>query len=786
MHPRQRSPRGFYASEYRHRGGGGGGGDVGFGRGYNNRRGPASAAVVVPGAAAVVPGGGGDIFVEAGRLAAEYLVSQGLLPPSVLSLKLYNNQNGSFKKHVGVGVGVGVGGGVGFGEISVDGGRASVLARLGNNAVPIVDGGLSAGRRKLGFEEFGEKGGSRRRGSFNSNGFDWGNREYRRNGSWSDRFGGGSEIREDDDNIDGGIGRGASVGDGGSGSGAGVGDGGSCSGVGNGVRQQDEEQRQLQQEEVAVGGVVDNVMQKMNSNEDGNDLEAETDKNEVFDGELLGSKQSSPVEGKDACEMDVEFVGSTNDLENISGEVKEVAKNGTGSGESDDGDKPSISNNSKNSSAHSSDQENNSSGIVFTDLLSLCKSIKVPTKTRSSLTHKNLNALPHVNNGQGNAHDIGNLQGPEVLAENESVKGSSSGDLLSEKTYDIVHLDSDSPEAEPSEPVHSDEDMKELDTAFEAEEDQSVESQSGQDGGYMHDKGQESTAELPEFGGCSSVSEERGVKRVAEEDDVREDAKRLREWQALPSPIPKTEAYFLHNIPIEVKESPEHDEISHVDKVNMVSDQGNLMSSSQFTDEGDRSFFGCSEEKPPLSSSFRTCDLNLIEASEVHDNHVDHPVLIYSPPVPETKEVVPVDIDLSKNLASVSGKFTTHTTNGKEIEVIDLESDSNLEEKAIDSIDRKTDTMFTGLEGFTGHAQNAADIHDVQDGYGLMISELLGTDFTNCSSVPDDINSVHDEIGLHNGTGTLAEDDSIYMSLGELSFLRPWEQPPSQDYQKHF
>lgn len=58
--------------------------------------------------------------------------------------------------------------------------------------------------------------------------------------------------------------------------------------------------------------------------------------------------------------------------------------------------------------------------------------------------------------------------------------------------------------------------------------------------------------------------------------------------------------------------------------------------------------------------------------------------------------------------------------------------------------------MFQGLEGFSNHAQNAADIHDVQDGYGLMISELLGTDFANCSSVPDDINSVS-EMGLDNG-----------------------------------
>ena len=113
------------------------------------------------------------------------------------------------------------------------------------------------------------------------------------------------------------------------------------------------------------------------------------------------------------------------------------------------------------------------------------------------------------------------------------------------------------------------------------------------------------------------------------------------------------------------------------------------MSSSQFVDEGDRPFFQCSEAKPPLPSSFRTCDLNLIETSEVHDNHVDHPVLIS-----DTKEAVPVDIDLSMNHASVSGKFSTHGADGKEIEVIDLENDSIQEEKAIDSIDRKYDSSI--------------------------------------------------------------------------------------------
>ncbi|XP_058721964.1 uncharacterized protein At4g26450 [Vicia villosa] len=783
MHPRQRSPRGFYASEYRNRGGGvagGGGGGDGFGRGYNNRRGSVSAVNVsaVNISAATVSGGGGgggDVFVEAGRLAAEYLVFQGLLPPSVLSLKVYN-QNGSFKKHVGVsGIGVGgIGVGVGVGENLVDGGRSSALARLGNNAVVAgVDGGFT-GRGKLGIEEFGQKG--RRRGSFKSNGFDLGNREYRRNGSWSGRFVGGSDIRDDDndDDVVDGIGIGI----------------GSGSGSGSGVRQQDEEEPRIQQVEAEVvvgggvdggsGGDVDTLMEKSNlsefvpTSEDGNDLEGEANKNQVSvsDGELLELKQDSSGEGKDAGDMDVEFVGSSNDLENMSiDKVKEVVKDGAGSS-GEDGDKPSIS---KNSSAQSSDQENDSSGEVFTDLLSLCKSVKVPTKTRSSLTNKNLKAFPVANNAEENVDEIMDVQEPVVLAENESIIDSSSGNLLSDKTYDIVHIDSDAGE----EPVHSVEDMKELDTACEAEEDQSVGSQS--------DKDQEFTAELPEFEGCGSMSEERGEKRVVEEDvDVREDTKRLREWQPLPSPIPKTEGYFLHNTPIEVKDSPEEHviSVSHVDKMSLTSDQGNLMSGSQFPDEGDRPFFQCSEAKPPLPNSFRTCDLNLMETSEVHDNHIDHPVLIYSPTVSDTKENVPVDNDLSMSHASVSGKFNTHGANGKEIEVIDLENDSIQEEKAIDSIDRKTDTLFTGLDGFSSHAQNAADINDVQDGYGLMISELLGTDFANCSSVADDINAVHNEIGLDNGTGTLAEDDSIYMSLGELSFLRPWEQPPPQDYQK--
>lgn len=65
----------------------------------------------------------------------------------------------------------------------------------------------------------------------------------------------------------------------------------------------------------------------------------------------------------------------------------------------------------------------------------------------------------------------------------------------------------------------------------------------------------------------------------------------------------------------------------------------------------------------------------------------------------------------------------------------------------------RDETLFTGLESFTNNAQ-VHDIPDVQDGYGMMISELLRSDLPNCSSVPPDVNSLQNEMGLNNGEVT--------------------------------
>ena len=62
--------------------------------------------------------------------------------------------------------------------------------------------------------------------------------------------------------------------------------------------------------------------------------------------------------------------------------------------------------------------------------------------------------------------------------------------------------------------------MKELDAVCKAEEVLSLGCQSGQDRGFMQDTNQESGATLPGYGGCSSLAEEHGEKRVAENDEV--------------------------------------------------------------------------------------------------------------------------------------------------------------------------------------------------------------------------------------------------------------------------
>ncbi|XVE80662.1 hypothetical protein DITRI_Ditri14bG0156600 [Diplodiscus trichospermus] len=719
---------GFYNSEFRTF-------KRGFGRGQSH---PKSFQPHPP-----TPRKGTDIFMEAGRLAAEYLVSQGLLPPSMLPAKW---QNGGLKKQMGDYQDYRSQEGDNL-HLPLDG-RTSAVARQGN-----ATSDMGLGRRRF-LDDYNPTGsrnhskGRRREGSYRSYSSDWG-REYGRSGSWSERIRSSPDLEIDEDNVPG------------------------------------------HHEEPQVGKDVGNGLQKPVSSEFAPKSE-ELDNSEFGDKcdlqDEAGSKASSSSAGKDLkLETGGEILKGSDDSSNFSKEVGEL-KDGENNVEIEE------ESTMKDLSCQHSSAEDDPLGKTSADLLALCKFAKVPTKTRSSLTLKNLKADSVSINEHGNVSDIGNPSGRQILLEDNSL-GGSSGDMLLNKSQDSKCIDS---ELSKDLSVHSFGDMGDLDHIYGVEQGKCSRSQSFPDRALLHENEQDLVQGMPALHRSSSmvVVKERAEKRGLEWSDSKEDAKRPRECLQ-PVTDNKVELLAFSNFG-DKKGGSVEGTASPPEKVGVVVDkdiQDSLVTNSQFPVGVGESSVTYAQEKQLFPNTFKICDLNLMEASDINENHHNDPIIMYSA-APETKkEAAAVDIDLSMSNSNNSGGGSRHTRNCREIEVIDLENDSTQEEKAVDNLERKSEPMFVSMNG---------DMTDVPDHYdGLMITEFL-RNFSNCPSEDmnphsleneninalqnADINPLQNEMGLHNGEGTLGDDDSIYMSLGEipLSFLPAWEQPPAQEYQKPF
>ncbi|KNA20669.1 hypothetical protein SOVF_050310 isoform B [Spinacia oleracea] len=279
---------------------------------------------------------------------------------------------------------------------------------------------------------------------------------------------------------------------------------------------------------------------------------------------------------------------------------------------------------------------------------------------------------------------------------------------------------------------------------------------------------------LPVLGMCNSISKDRGEKRPIEEDNMMEGVKKAKhQW-------------------LSVAQSDEYSHLSDLSDKHSVSPEKGAMNIFNVSASQD-SFTNVSldlkggveanlnqGEKQLLSNSFKICDLNLMEASDMHENH-EIPALLY-PTIPGPRRDLPVDIDLSvNNSCNLTNDFNDSGSMRKDIEIIDLESTSLEGCKSPNTSLKNNEAGITSMESFQ-NPQNSTENPDGQDGYGFMISELLGNDVPNCSSVQPDMNSLHNGMGLNHGEGMFSEDDPIYMSLGEipLSLLRDWEQPTQE------
>ncbi|CAN6478046.1 unnamed protein product [Victoria cruziana] len=189
--------QGFYNQDYR-----------GYNRGFG--RGPAKHYTPPP--PPPPPPRRGDVLMEAGKLAAEYLVSQGLLPAHLLPSRW---ANGSSKGYAGE-----------FQDFRLrdkgnppaqSDGRTSALARLGHSAHDVgmpgrddevwpVQAGNSDvpfyGRRRFADEQPGSRTrGRRRTSSFRGHGSDWSRENGRLGGDRSERQSAFSEMPESEEDV---------------------------------------------------------------------------------------------------------------------------------------------------------------------------------------------------------------------------------------------------------------------------------------------------------------------------------------------------------------------------------------------------------------------------------------------------------------------------------------------------------------------------------------------------------------------------------------------------------
>ncbi|CAK7323903.1 unnamed protein product [Dovyalis caffra] len=663
----------------------------------------------------------GDILMEAGRLAAEYLVSKGLLPQSALSGKW---QNGSFKRQA-----------VDYQDFRqqedlMQEGRTSAHSRLGIGA---SDTGLGRRRYPDDFNPRNHVKGRRRGEHYRGYSSEWG-REYGRSGSLSDRNRVSPDMEGENDTVSEHYEEQQVSND--------VGDGMEKSGL-SGVAPESEE-----------AADIESGLSKYNyPDETGSKASSSSVLKEETDGE--------PSKGShDPANLNLgneEMKDSNNDYETEKQIVTEDLL------------------------IQQSAVEGDLSGKDGSDLLTLSKFANMPTKTRSALSCRSSRVDQVPNNEEEDTSDIRLTKGSEDLVQ-AGADDVSAADVLANAPHD-----SNCPNSEIAKVavIQSAEDVDEEGPEYGAVQSKCMRSHSFPVRAFMHDNEQESSLGLSGFGRSTSVNE-RGEKRAAEGIDISEVAKKPREW--LPSLVNTAGEHLLLTNLSENTRGTKAERTSLDQQMTMAATHDSYVTNYQFSRTGGEPGVKYAQEKQLFPSSFKMVDLNLMETSDINDTHRSDPVLTYPSIMTTEKEAPQVDIDLSMSNSNMSGEYPRHTSDGKQVEIIDLENDCTLEDKGFDNSQRKMETAFNGSEGFPNRSQNAANVTDVQDNYdGLMLSEFL-TNFSNCTSVPENINPLQNEIGLDNGEGTLGDDDSIYMSLGEipLSFIPAWEQPTPQEYEKPF
>ncbi|XP_062225660.1 uncharacterized protein At4g26450-like [Phragmites australis] len=191
------------------------------------------------------------------------------------------------------------------------------------------------------------------------------------------------------------------------------------------------------------------------------------------------------------------------------------------------------------------------------------------------------------------------------------------------------------------------------------------------------------------------------------------------------------------------------------------------------------------EEKLGQSSSFKIRDLNLVGSPEVAEMRTDTRLGQCSTAGCSMEIQDKQQVDFGKTVGNNPSNADTYgpfLLGNKAVQVIDIEDDSPIEADACDTSKAKSEMVYSSMENMMNPPVNTDVLHGIQDGYSLAISDYLGADMPCYQSIQTDLQA---GMGLNGSEGTTVMDDTIYSSLSDIGFMEVWDQPP-QDYEKFF
>ncbi|XP_044412611.1 uncharacterized protein [Triticum aestivum] len=202
------------------------------------------------------------------------------------------------------------------------------------------------------------------------------------------------------------------------------------------------------------------------------------------------------------------------------------------------------------------------------------------------------------------------------------------------------------------------------------------------------------------------------------------------------------------------------------------SDQKNIVGADLFCNAGAETIIQMEEEeKLDQSSSFRTPN---------NPGFGQHSARGYSvEPHKQLQE------DFGANVGDIVGgtnNLCQVSLDNNSVQVFDIEDDMPIEGAGFDSSKAKNEMICSSMDVIMHPGIHTDDLPVIEDGYNLALSDYLAADIPCYTSLRPDLQA---GICTNDSEGIPVMDDPIYGSLTDIGFMDVWSQP-AEDFEKFF